>query len=67
MPTATKEFYKIGDIVPGSGVYLCVPCGYTQYFSAGDNFTTCLVCLAGTPDGPPGYQEPENEFWQPLN
>ncbi len=64
---SSKALYKIGDTVPESSVYLCVPCGYAQYFEAGSKFTTCEACLAGTPDGPEGYQDPENEFWQLLD
>lgn len=63
MPVATDTLYKIGDIVPVSGTYLCVPCGYTQYFEAGSLFTTCLACLAGTADGPEGFKEPDDDFW----
>lgn len=63
---ATETFYKINDIVPQNGYYLCVPCGYSQYFTAGAFFTTCEACLAGTEIGPAGYQEPESEFWQSI-
>lgn len=61
---ATETLYKIGDIVQQSGMYVCVPCGYMQYFEAGSVFTYCLACLAGTSDGPAGYQTPAAEFWQ---
>jgi hypothetical protein len=56
--------YKIGDVVPVYGAYICIPCGYIQEFNAGDLFITCEACLAGTPDGPEGYQDLESEFWQ---
>jgi hypothetical protein len=62
--TLSDQLYKIGDPVPTSGMYLCVPCGYVQPFNAGDLFTTCEACLAGTADGPQDFQEPEAEFWQ---
>ena len=61
---ATTTLYKISDVVPQNGYYLCVPCGYQQYFEAGALFTTCDACFAGTDIGPEGYREPENEFWQ---
>ena len=61
--TITRTFRK-GDIVPASGVYVCVPCGYMQYFVEGASFIECVACLAGTPDGPEGYREDEQEFWQ---
>lgn len=60
----TGPLYKIGDIVPTDGVYLCVPCGYMQEFQAGESFTTCEACLAGTENGPEGYRDAENEFWE---
>lgn len=65
--TATKELYKIGDCVPRSGNYVCVPCGYLQYFEAGATFSTCEACFAGTELGPEGYREAEAEFWKLLD
>lgn len=58
------KLYKIGDTVPQSGTYACVPCGYTEYFQAGAAFIPCLACLAGTQDGPEGYRDEGSEFWQ---
>jgi hypothetical protein len=58
--------YKIGDIVPVSGAYLCIPCGYVQEFDKGTLFITCEACFAGTSNGPEGYQEVEAEFWELL-
>ncbi|MBI3627655.1 MAG: hypothetical protein HY220_02825 [Candidatus Sungbacteria bacterium] len=63
MLVATK-IYSINEIVPVSGNYICVPCGYVQYFEAGDKFIECLACLAGTLYGPAGFQSPADEFWQ---
>jgi hypothetical protein len=60
----TQTRYKKGDLVAVSGNYVCIPCGYVQYFTAGDRFIECLACLAGTPDGPIGYREDEEEFWE---
>ena len=56
--------FKIGDAVPQTGWYVCVPCGYTQLFCVGEVFLTCDACLAGTSDGPYGYEDPESEFWE---
>ena len=56
--------YKIGDLVLITGNYVCVPCGYVQFFKAGDIFITCEACYAGTDLGPEGYQESGSEFWQ---
>ncbi len=62
----TKTLYKIGDIVPEHGMYMCVPCGYVQEFLKGDQFTTCELCFAGTIDGPEEYTDSESEFWELL-
>lgn len=56
--------YKIGAVVPKTGMYVCVPCGYVQQFIEGEKFLTCEACLAGTENGPEGYQEAESEFWE---
>jgi len=56
--------YKIGDVVPQTGMYVCVPCGYIQQFIAREQFLTCEACLAGTDNGPEEYQDPATEFWQ---
>ncbi len=64
MPVAVTQLFKKGDVVAQSGRYVCVPCGYIQYFEAGSTFTECPACLAGTPYGPEGYREDEQEFWQ---
>ncbi len=63
---STKTLYKIDDIVPIHGMYMCIPCGYVQEFQEGAVFTTCELCLAGTEDGPDGYKE-EVEFWELLS
>jgi len=59
-----EQLHKIGDKVPATGNYVCVPCGYMQYFKEGDFFTTCEACYAGTDLGPENYQESDAEFWQ---
>ncbi len=61
---STNTIFSVGEKVPFSGRYVCVPCGYTQYFEKGDMFTICEVCLAGTPDGPTGYESADSEFWE---
>ena len=62
--TVATRLYKIGDLVLQSGVYMCVPCGYTQFLDAGERLITCLACFAGTADGPEEYRDAESEFWQ---
>ena len=64
LATSVEQLFKIGDTVRQSGMCVSVPCGYMQYFSAGEEFSTCCACFAGTTNGPEGYQERESEFWQ---
>ena len=66
MVTVVTGLHRKGDVVPASGQYLCVPCGYIERFEAGERFTECLACLAGTDLGPAGYRENEQEFWRFL-
>lgn len=37
--------YKVGQTAEESGCYICVPCGYKRYFTAGERFTNCLKCF----------------------
>lgn len=60
----TQSSYKIGDVIPQTGEYVCVPCGYVQYFEAGNLFTTCDACFAGTDLGPVEYKDSQSEFWK---
>ncbi|HVM90345.1 MAG TPA: hypothetical protein VMU11_00410 [Verrucomicrobiae bacterium] len=64
--TLTKTLFAVGEVVPESGWYLCVPCGFADEFMAGDAFPVCKACLAGTSDGPDGYTEPHVEYWERL-
>lgn len=66
MPTLITQLFRNGDTVPVSGMYVCVPCGFMQYCAEGALFIECLACLAGTPNGPEGYRENEQEFWQSI-
>ena len=36
--------YANTDSVPESGVYICISCGDTQEFEAGDDFAICDAC-----------------------
>jgi len=56
-----NNLYKINDIVPQDGRYICVPCAYIMEFKKGDKFTVCPLCLAGTKEGP---IEEQDEFWR---
>jgi len=37
--------YKVGDVVPEDGLYICVPCGNKKYLKTGERFKSCLQCL----------------------
>lgn len=39
------DTYKVGNIVPEDGEYVCVPCGMKKYFKDGDRFPNCVKCL----------------------
>jgi len=41
----SSKTYNIGCVVPCSGFYVCVPCGYKKYFERGGKFTRCFGCL----------------------
>lgn len=66
MEIQKAKFYKIGERVSKSGMYVCIPCGFVQYFQEGSDFETCQACFAGTGAGPQGFQE-NAEFWQFLS
>ena len=56
-----KGLWKWGQIVPETGEYLCVDCGFIDNFEAGAVFPVCEVCLSGEPAGPSGA---EIGFWE---
>ncbi len=37
--------YKVGEKVPESGFYICIPCGSKKYLKAGKYFKSCLKCF----------------------
>jgi hypothetical protein len=53
------------QIVPAEGDYVCVPCGYHHHYHAGEKFTECISCLAGTSDGHEDFIEGQ-EMWEPV-
>lgn len=59
----TKEVFDKGEIVPNSGEYVCSPCGYHHAFHKGEQFTECISCMAGTPDGHEEFAE-GLELWE---
>ena len=54
MAEETIVFNK-GALVPENGLYVCSPCGFKKEHKAGDVFTECTSCLAGTEDGDPKF------------
>ena len=40
-----NETYEVGNVVPESGTYVCVPCGNKKFLKAGTRFTSCLKCF----------------------
>jgi hypothetical protein len=59
----TEKLYKVGDLVPKTGKYICIVCEYIMDFKEGDKFIICPVCLAGQEGGPKG---PDEGFWKLL-
>ncbi len=43
----TGNTFDVKSVVPKSGTYVCVPCGYRQEFKKGDCFPLCFACLEG--------------------
>ena len=66
MSVAVTQRFAAGGVIPASGLYLCVPCGYVERFAAGARFPPCPACLAGTEFGPEGWREGEDDFWEYL-
>ena len=54
-------YWKVGQVVPEDGEYLCKDCGLVLEFAKGDYFPICDACQAGEPDGP---CTPEEGFWE---
>lgn len=57
------ETFNKGDAVPENGQYVCSPCGYHHEFHKGDQFSECISCMAGTPDGKEEFAE-GLELWE---
>lgn len=56
--------FNKGDQVPSEGEYVCVPCGYRKRFQIGEQFTECISCLSGTPDGQHEEYVEGMEMWE---
>jgi len=55
--TEEKKVFNKGDKVTEEYEYVCVPCGFKRHYKAGDEFSECTSCLAGTEEGNPEYVE----------
>jgi hypothetical protein len=58
------KLWRVLQIVPEDGEYLCVDCGYIEELRAGSVFPVCEVCLSGDPDGPAAT---EKGYWEYLS
>lgn len=54
--------FKVGEPVPESGYYVCVPCGYKKYYKKGESFTSCMGCMAELPE----EFAPGLELWEKV-
>ena len=57
------NLWRIAQVVPKDGEYLCVDCGYIEEFKTGELFPLCEVCLSGDPDGPSAVAK---GYWEYL-
>jgi len=57
------KHYKVNDVVPRNGQYICLGCGTIRRFKKNETFQPCVECLAGTSQGPAGFLE-EVEIWR---
>jgi hypothetical protein len=58
-----QNLYKWGQVVPETGDYLCIDCGYIGSFEVGDIFPVCEVCLSGEPAGPTSS---DGAYWEKV-
>lgn len=61
----TPSPYNKGDLVPESGVYVCVPCGFKRELHGGEQFPECISCFSGTEEGDEQYVE-GLEMWEKV-
>ncbi|MBI3572902.1 MAG: hypothetical protein HY092_01745 [Candidatus Kerfeldbacteria bacterium] len=58
--------FSKGDKVPTDGEYVCVPCGYHKVYKSGDEFTECISCFSGTPQGEHEEFVEGQEMWEKV-
>jgi hypothetical protein len=59
-----EKYWRVGQIIPKTGDYLCIDCGNITTFQAGDVFYVCDVCMSGDPTGP--TEGTEQGYWEFL-
>ena len=61
-----EKLYKVGDVIPQAGEYVCVVCGVVveylpRHIEKGAVFGVCPLCHSGSENGPKKTHE---EFWK---
>jgi rubrerythrin len=64
-----ESLYKVGDLVPSAGRYICTVCGFIieyaeKHLAYGVKFPECPVCHAGSENGPKQVHE---DFWKKID
>ncbi|MBI3627001.1 hypothetical protein HY224_03075 [Candidatus Uhrbacteria bacterium] len=60
-----QDTFNKGEPVPAPGKYVCVPCGFTKEYQAGEAFGECTSCMAGTGQGQEEFVD-GMEMWEKL-
>ncbi len=65
----TEKLYKVGDLLPKAGRYICTVCGLIIEYSEahiknGAKFSGCTLCHSGTEEGP---KKPHEDFWEAIS
>lgn len=63
-----ETLYKVGDLVPAAGRYVCTVCGFSieyleKHLAYGVKFPVCPVCHAGEEGG---AKAPHEDFWKKV-
>lgn len=66
MENQTSGPFNKGDHVPAAGEYVCVPCGFKKTYQPGEQFTECMSCFSGTPDGQHEEFVEGEEMWEKV-
>lgn len=58
--------FNKGDVVPTEADYVCVPCGFKKHYQPGEQFSECISCFSGTPQGQHEEYVEGMEMWEPV-